>query len=401
MKLLLVHQNFPGQFRDLGPALCDRGHELKAIGSSQRPTDPRIEVLRYEHSLGERSGVHPVSYEVDEWIHRSEKVAELAMSLKQRGWAPDVMLAHPGWGEALLLRQVFPSTPLVIWPELWLRSEHMGINPAEITVGQMQYLRIKDWLIDGAMSDASLAILPTSYQASTFPERWQSKIAVVHEGVPEAMLEQPRIGQLTIAEGVTLDRETPVVTFISRNLEPMRGFPTFMRALPFLLANHQTLQVVIVGGNDVSYSSSPEDGRSWRELMLEEVGDQIDQARVHLFDRMPHDQLQKLYRRSDLHVYLSKAFVLSWSLLELMACGTPVLAEANPMMKELIEPGINGALWRGQPEGLAKAILKLLESPNELKRWGQQGKQRLQPTYLQKHCLDKLEQLLLQQASCF
>ena len=65
---------------------------------------------------------------------------------------------------------------------------------------------------------------------------------------------------------------------------------------------------------------------------------------------MPHEQLQKLYRRSDLHVYLSKAFVLSWSLLELMACGTPVLAEANPMMAELIQPGINGALWRGNHE---------------------------------------------------
>ena len=118
MKLLLVHQNFPGQFRDLGPALCDRGHELKAIGSSQRPTDPRIEVLRYEHKVGERSGMHPHSLEVDEWIHRSERVADLAMGLKQRGWAPDVMLVHPGWGEAMLLRQVFPSTPLVIWPEL-------------------------------------------------------------------------------------------------------------------------------------------------------------------------------------------------------------------------------------------------------------------------------------------
>ena len=59
MKLLLVHQNFPGQFRDLGPELCNRGHELKAIGSSHRPTDPRIEVLRYKHDLGDRSGVHP------------------------------------------------------------------------------------------------------------------------------------------------------------------------------------------------------------------------------------------------------------------------------------------------------------------------------------------------------
>lgn len=401
MKLLLVHQNFPGQFRDLGPALCDKGHELKAIGNSRRATDPRIEVLHYELNIGERKGVHPHSLEVDEWIHRSEQVANLAMSLKQRGWAPDVMLAHPGWGEALLLRQVFPSTPLVIWPELWLRPEHMGINPAGMTVGQMQYLRIKDWLVDGAMADASMAVLPTKYQASTFPQRWRHKIAVVHEGVPESMLELPRLHQLTIAKGITLGPDVPVVTFISRNLEPMRGFPTFMRALPALLAENPKVQVVIVGGDEVSYSSAPGDGRSWRNLLLEELGERIDRKRVHLFGRMPHDQLQKLYRRSDLHVYLSKAFVLSWSLLELMACGTPVLAEANPMMEELIEPGVNGMLWRGGPENLAQAILTLLQSPEQLKHWGQQAKQKLQPTYLQKHCLNQLEQLLMRQTSLF
>ena len=401
MKLLLVHQNFPGQFRDLGPALCDRGHELKAIGSSQRVTDPRIEVLRYECKLGERSGVHPHSLEVDEWICRSEKVANLAMGLKNKGWAPDVMLVHPGWGESLLLRQVFPSTPLVIWPELWLRPEHLGIDPADVNVGQMQYLRIKDWLIDGAMADASLAVLPTRYQANTFPQRWQNKIAVVHEGVPEAMLQLPRLQKLTIKDGCTLGPEVQVVTFISRNLEPMRGFPTFMRALPNLLANHPTVQVVIVGGDEVSYSGAPGDGRSWRDHLLEELGDQIDHERVHLFGRMPHDQLQKLYRRSDLHVYLSKAFVLSWSLLELMACGTPVLAEANSMMEELIKPGVNGALWHGEPESLAKAIVTLLQTPDELKRWGAQAQLELQPTYLQKHCVDQLEQLLQQQASVF
>ena len=192
------------------------------------------------------------------------------------------------------------------------------------------------------MADASVAILPTRYQASTFPERWQHKIAVVHEGVPEAMLALPRLKELTIAEGTTLGPDIPVVTFISRNLEPMRGFPSFMRALPDLLANHPTVHVVIVGGDEVSYSNAPEDGRSWRNLLLEELGERIDRRRVHLFGRMPHDQLQKLYRRSDLHVYLSKAFVLSWSLLELMACGTPVLAEANPMMEELIKPGVIG-----------------------------------------------------------
>ena len=214
-------------------------------------------MLRYEHKLGERSGVHPHSLEVDEWIHRSEQVANLAIALKRRGWAPDVMLAHPGWGEALLLRQVFQSTPLLIWPELWLRPEHMGVDPAALNVGQMQYLRIKDWLVDGAMADASVAIVPTKYQASTFPQRWRHKITVIHEGVPESMFQLPRLQQLTIAEGVTLGPDVPVVTFISRNLEPMRGFPTFMRALPSLLANHPTVQVVIVGGDEVSYSSAP------------------------------------------------------------------------------------------------------------------------------------------------
>lgn len=401
MRLLLVHQNFPGQFRDLGPTLCDRGHELKAIGSSQRPSDPRIEVLRYEHNLGKRSGMHPHSLEVDEWIHRSEQVAQLAMKLKKRGWAPDVMLAHPGWGEALLLRQVFPSTPLVIWPELWLRAEHMGLDPAALDVGQMQYLRIKNWLVDGAMADASFAVVPTQYQASTFPQRWQHKLAVIHEGVPESMLQLPRLQELTIADGVTLGRDVPVVTFISRNLEPMRGFPTFMRAMPNLLAEHQTVHVVIVGGDEVSYSSAPGDGRSWRELMLAELGERIDHKRLHLFGRMPHEQLQKLYRRSNLHVYLSKAFVLSWSLLELMACETPVLAEANPMMKELIKPGVNGALWSGQPESLAQAILTLLQKPDQLRNWGIQSKQQLQPTYLQRHCVDQLEKLLQNQVNCF
>ena len=400
MKLLLVHQNFPGQFRDLGPALCERGHELKAIGSSQRPSDPRIEVLRYEHKPENRVGAHPPSLELEEWIRRSHDVAQLAMELKQKGWAPDVMLAHPGWGEAMLLRQVFPSTPLVIWPELWLRPEHLGIDPAAMSVSQMQYLRIKNWLIDGAMADASLAVLPTRYQANTFPQQWQNKISVVHEGVPEAMLQMPRLQQLTISEGVTLGPDVPVVTFISRNLEPMRGFHTFMRSLPIVLANHPTVQVVIVGGDEVSYSSAPDDGRSWREHLLEEL--EISWIkRVHLFGRMPHDQLQKLYRRSDLHVYLSKAFVLSWSLLELMACGTPVLAEANPMMEELIQPGINGALWRGQPETLAEAILTLLRNPHQLKTWGKHAQDKLRPTYLQKHCVDQLEKLLEQQATYF
>lgn len=403
MRLLLVHQNFPGQFRDISPALCDKKHELKAICSSQRPCDSRIEVLRYEHGDHQLTGVHSQTKEVDEWIRRSEKVAELAISLKQRGWAPDVMLAHPGWGEAMLLRQVFPGSPLIIWPELWLKAKHLGLDgEQQISVQQMHYLRTKNWLVDGAMADATIAVLPTRYQANSFPARWRNKIRVIHEGVPETLLALPRLLQLALGNGITLGPEVPVVTFISRNLEPMRGFPTFMRALPALLRHHPEVQIVVVGGDEVSYSSAPDNEKSWRQVLLNELKGQFDPQRVHLFGRIPHDQLVKLYRRSNLHVYLSNAFVLSWSLLEVMACGTPVLAQANPMMEELIKPGVNGALWRDDhPERLAMAIVQLLNQQEQLKQLGEAGKKDLQPTYLQSHCINQLESLLAEQSSRF
>ena len=393
MRLLLVHQNFPGQVRDLAPALCDRGHDLKAIGSSERATDPRIEVLRYSYSNPERTGIHPLSGEVDEWIRRGALVAEAAMGLKRRGWAPDVILAHPGWGEAMLLREVFPSSPLVVWPELWLKAEHMGMGPGPLSVEQMQYLRVKDWLVDGAMADAAAAVLPTQYQASTFPERWRHKIQVIHEGVSEALLQQPRLTQLCIGPSVNLAPGIPVITFISRNLEPMRGFHTFMRALPALQRQHPTVQVVIVGGSKVSYSSAPQDGRSWKQVLLSELEGQLDPTRLHWIEWLPHDELVSLYRRSNLHVYLSQAFVLSWSLLEVMACGTPVLAADNTMLKELITDGHTGLLWSHQKEPLEQALLRALAIERSLLSSAAAGRKQIQQQYLQRHCLEQLEQL--------
>lgn len=401
MRILLIHQNFPGQFRDIAPELCNRGHELKAIACSHRPNDARIEIMRYKHAKEDCNGIHPQTKEVDDWIKRSEKVALEALKLKKRGWAPDVILGHPGWGETLLIRDVYPASPLIVWPELWLKAEHLGQPKEELNASQILYLRIKNLILDGAMADANLAILPTHYQASTFPQRWQNKITVVHEGIQEQLMTQHRLKELTISESTKLTADTPVITFISRNLEPMRGFPTFMRALPTLLANNKNVHIVIVGGDDLSYSDGPTDKKTWREVLLTELEGQLDMRRVHLFGRIEHKELQKLYRRSNLHVYLSKAFVLSWSLLEVMASGTPVLAEANPMMEEFIEPGINGALWRGSPESLSQVMIDLLKSPERLIEWGQAGRKKIEEQYAQGNCIEQLDKIIEIQAACF
>jgi glycosyltransferase involved in cell wall biosynthesis len=394
MRLLCVHQNFPGQFRDLAPALVARGHELKAISNSNRTSDARIEICRYELPKPERSGIHRLTAEVDEWIRRSELVAQQAEQLRRRGWAPDVMLAHPGWGESLLLREVFPSTPLVLWPELWLRPEHMGLSELQMGLEQKHYLRCKNALLDAALADAQAAVVPTAYQASCFPQRWQGMIELIHEGVPEQLFSLPRLASLTLNENVTLGAGVPVVTFISRNLEPMRGFPTFMRALPRLQQRNPAVQVVIVGGDAVSYSAAPGEGQSWKQVLLAELEGQLDHSRTHWFGRIPHEELIKLYRRSNLHVYLSSAFVLSWSLTEVLACGTPVLAQANPMVNELIQPGVNGALFQGPPEGLGQAMAQLLADATQLERWGEASRTQLGNDFRQDHCVELLERLL-------
>lgn len=394
MRLLCVHQNFPGQFRDLAPALVERGHDLRAISNSQRSSDPRIQIRRYSLPKPERSGIHSLTLEVDEWIRRSELVAREADAYRQEGWAPDVILAHPGWGESLLLKEVFPSSALVLWPELWLRSEHLGVQEAALSIEQRHYLRTKNGLLDVALTEANAAVLPTGYQAGTFPQRWQDKIHLIHEGVQAQLFDLPRLASLTLSPEITLGPEVPVVTFISRNLEPMRGFPLFMRALPRLQTLHPDVQVVIVGGDEVSYSAAPGQGKKWKQVMLAELEGKLDHQRIHFFGRLPHEELIKLYRRSNLHVYLSAAFVLSWSLTEVLACGTPVLALSNPMLAELIKPGKNGALWAGQPEGLADAIVQLLEDSTRLQDWGATSRDLLQPHYHQEYCVQQLEKLL-------
>jgi glycosyltransferase involved in cell wall biosynthesis len=387
-----VHQNFPGQFRDISPELCARGHDIKAISACNRIVDSRVEVLRYEYNGEQRHGVHPITNEVDEWIRRAKLVADRAYEIRKNGWAPDIVMAHPGWGEAMLLSTIFPASPMMIWPELWIKSEHMGVHNGDLTIEQKHYLRIKNWLIDGAMADAHQAILPTRYQAETFPERWKQKISIIPEGVQEELFAERRLTSLMLSQKVVLGPEIKVLTFISRNLEPMRGFDVFMRALPEVQRAYPRLEIVIVGGDGVSYSSSPQGDKTWKETLIEELEGQLDMTRIHFLGRIEHSELIKLYRRSDLHVYLSNEFVLSWSLLEVMATGTNVLLADNPMLNEVSNILSNQYKWLPAKETLSESICNALASniradSNEINI--------LRNKYGIKACVDKLERCML------
>jgi glycosyltransferase involved in cell wall biosynthesis len=190
----------------------------------------------------------------------------------------------------------------------------------------------------------------------------------VHEGIDTNHIRRLKDPEFRLADGRALRAGDEVVTFIARGLEPYRGFPTFMRSLPEILARRPRAQVAIVGGDDPHYGSKPtEGGASWREVMLKELEGRLDLSRVHFTGKVPHAALQNLLSLSAAHVYLTYPFVLSWSMLEAMADECLVIGSATAPVQEVIEHGRNGLLVDFfSPEAVAETVARALANPAEM-----------------------------------
>ena len=383
MHFLLVHQNFPGQFRDLAPRLVSLGHRVTAI-ASKKPAPgllPKaIEVCVYPWSQSGRDGTL-IDPNLEMNLRRAAKVAALATLLRQQGLQPDVVIAHSGWGEALYLRDIWPRARLWAYPELYAQPSLLGYGfdpdrgiPSD---RELQSIRRHNFVVLAALADCDLALSPTAFQRDTFPAHLRHHIRLLPEGVDLQPLSQLPAKPISLPNGLILNPGDPVVTFASRSLEPHRGFPMFMRALPELFRRHAGVQVVVVGGFGHSYSDPSPHPQGYRGQLLRELEGQLDLSRLHFLGRVAHQELLSLLRLSAAHVYLTYPYALSWSLIEAMACGVPLVASAGGPAEEVIINGETGLLVPfGQPQILSEAMLHLLADRALGQRLGQ-ASQRL------------------------
>ena len=380
MRLLLIHQNFPGQFRQLAPYLEQRGHELVAIASHQRPIALKGRVLRYQESEPLR-GLPLGSQIWHEGLERAARVARFVEQLEQEGWRADLILAHTGWGETLGLQEVWPSVPQILWPELWVRPEHggYGSDPLKPPAGLDSRLEQlgRNALTRTALAAARAWVLPTRHQAESLPPEFRNqRLHVIHEGI-DTCLAHPKPEVSFEVRGVSIDRSVPTITFVNRNLERLRGFDLFMRSLPLIQQQHPTVRVLIVGDNEAGYGGGHGDGPPLRQRMLQELAGQLDLERIHFLGRVPHPVLMALLQASWVHVYLSYPFVLGWSLLEAMACGCCIVGSRGMPVEEAIEHNVEGRLVpMDQPDVLANEVLQLLASPDKRARFGAAARRR-------------------------
>jgi glycosyltransferase involved in cell wall biosynthesis len=403
MNILFVHQNFPGQFKHLAPALAQQGHRVVALHINPCPPVPGVHLVRYQAQGQPGQGTHRWVSDLEIKTLRAEAAYRAARQLQADGFTPDVIVAHPAWGESLFLSQVWPAARMGIYCEFFYQAQgaDVGFDPefpgADPDVACRLQMKNANYELHFPRAHAGIA--PTHWQASLFPEPFASRIAVIHDGIrtdqvcpnPEARLQlQTRNGPVTVG------RDDEVITFVNRNLEPYRGYHQFMRALPAILKARPQARVVIIGGNELSYGAAPPRGpegqaQTWREIFLNEVKGELDLSRVHFVGKVPYADYLRVLQVSTVHVYLTYPFVLSWSLLEAMSSGCAIVASDTTPVREAIRDGETGQLVDFfDPAALALQVIALCDNPAERARLGAKARAFAVENYdLEMRCLPR------------
>lgn len=349
MKILFVHQNFPGQFLHLAPALAARGHDVLALTERTNSRVSSVPVMRYDHRP---TAVDPAVARLGRnYTQMSDRGVTVARAChrwrREQGYVPDLIFGHSGWGETLFLKEVWPEAKLLIYAEFYYRGQgaDVGFDPEFSTPSfdQVMIAQGRTAHLGQALLHADAGLSPTEWQAGTYPPALRRMIRVIFDGVDTNVLRPDPAASLTLPDGPTLTAGDEVLTFVNRNLEPYRGYHILMRALPEVLRARPKARVVIVGGDGVSYGQAPPEGR-WKDIFLSEVQDRLDLSRVHFVGKVPYPDFVRLMQISRAHAYLTYPFVLSWSMVEAMAAGALVIGSDTAPVREVIRHGENGLL---------------------------------------------------------
>jgi glycosyltransferase involved in cell wall biosynthesis len=366
MRIALIHQNQPGQFKHLARALGeDPRHEVVFISRRADRQVPGVRTVAYQPHREPSGTTHHYLRSAEAAVLHGQGVARAFEGLHREGFRPDVVVGHPAWGELLFVKDLFPAVPLASYCEFHMPDAGVPIEgqpwPTPLDVRLLR--RVESAPLLASVLAADVGWSPTAWQRATFPADLRHKIEVIFDGVDLDEVRPDAGAVFQLPSGRRLTAADEVITYSARGLEPHRGFPQFMRALPEILRRRPEAQVVIAGADQCFYGPRPKDAPSWRTKMLAEV--QVDRARVHFVDWLDRRTYLSLLQVSSAHVYLTAPFALSWSFFEAMAAGCLVVGAETPSVLEVLRPGENGlAAPLAQAEAIADTVVRGLSDPD-------------------------------------
>ncbi|AII46649.1 hypothetical protein KR49_09365 [Synechococcus sp. KORDI-49] len=361
MRFLFLHPNFPGQFKYLAAAFAESGHEVRFLCQTHYGRSlPGVERLCLKGGGG-----HEALEQLQLDQHqRSQKVAEQYRGgleqLKAAGWIPDVVISHSGWGCGLTVKTIWPDCRHIAYLEWWFdpgsallhhdaSNQELGLTPAS---GSNLWLRNQALALELVAADHIVS--PTPWQRAQLPPSLQHRCQVIFDGVDLSVF-QPEPAHRS---------PTPLLTYGTRGMEPMRCFPQFIRELPGLLADQPQWRIEIAGTDEMNYGGAkPPEGSwgNWARAFLERQG---VSGSVSWLGYLPLERYVRWLQSSWCHVYLTQPFVVSWSLMEALACGCPLLASDVAPVRDFCGEGSAELVDHRRPGFLRTSAARLLSPIN-------------------------------------
>jgi glycosyltransferase involved in cell wall biosynthesis len=408
VNILFIHDAFPAQFGRLALELTrDRAWQcrflVQSLSSCPTPTPEMLKAV--EIHLVPKSAEHRTSEGIPwpqifgHYLDQCQTIHDTIKSMPHL--RPDLVVAHGGRGApSLFLREVL-DCPIVIYCEYYFARSHRDISyridlpPAEPAPFFPRSINAPTL---ATLVDCDSGYSATDWQKQSFPARFHSKIEVHFDGIDTALYRPgpaPRqIGARSIPQG------TRVVTFASRGLESIRGFDLFMNVARRICKARSDVIFIVAGGEEIHYgwdklhTGNP----SFKDWVLKGRGDDLD--RFIFTGRVLPEHLASIFQLSDLHIYLTSPFVLSWSLLDAMASGCVVLASDVPPVCEVVQDGQNGLVESlFDVDRLTERALEVLDDPAAFAPLGRAARATIEEKFSLEVCIPPLGNYLERIAS--
>ena len=378
MNILFVHQNMPGQYRELVQWLAAQSeHEIYFLTQRQKP--PKIGGVKeriYKTHYVPKKDAYGLSKVWEEASGAGFGAMLAAQQIEEKeGFKPDIIVGHVGWGELTFFKQLWPDVPIVGFFEYYYRlfGGPVNFDPDEPVNAHTPFLlQARNVVPTLNITTVDRALSPTKWQRDCFPPEMHDKIYVCHDGIRTDRLKPDPDAELKLGRlEEPIRKGDEIVTYMARNLERMRGFHKFMRALPEIMAARPNARVLVIGGNEVSYGAKSKAPGGLRGEMEAEVGDSVDWSRVHFLGQVPYADYQKIIQISRCHIYMTMPFVLSWSLLETMSMEATIVASDVAPVREAMTHGKTGLLVDFHDHSaLANQVIDVLAKPNDFAHLG-------------------------------
>jgi glycosyltransferase involved in cell wall biosynthesis len=391
MHVLFVHQNFPAQFGHIAVHL-DRRHGFRSTFISEKPPGRfgRVERIQYAVKGGATPQTHYCSRTFENAIWHTSAVYE---TLRARpDIKPDLVVGHSGFASTLFLRELY-ECPIINYFEYFYHTKNsdMDFRPDfPSPEGDRVRARARNAMLLLDLENCDAGYSPTTWQRDQLPAIFRTKVRSIFDGI-DTDLWKPMAGLPRRVQDRVISPDMKIVTYVARGMESMRGFDIFMKMAKILGDRRKDVLFVVVGQDRVCYGGDDRftEGKTFKEWVLSR--DEYDLSRFHFTGLLPTPELAGLFSLTDLHVYLTVPFVLSWSLMDALACGAMVLASDTAPVREMIRHGENGLLTDFfDAEAMADAAGRVLDAPGDYRELGRKAVEGIRAEYSLDVCLPRI-----------